>query len=117
VSKAIEAAMRQQEFSESDRVARGEEAAAEMQMSRAERIGTRWRVSDDALWNPFEVVSFMGLIVFGFGWFMGRDKFVFVAELFLPVLVVGIAVVIAQAVLRRKAGEAGVLKVLRERIR
>lgn len=106
----------QRDYAESSRVD-PPVSKAEMRMSRAEKIGSGWRVGEDALWNPLEVVSFLLWIVFGFGWFMGRDHFVFVAELFLPVLTIGALVVIAQAVLRRKAGEANVLKVLRDRIR
>ena len=85
--------------------------------SRQERIARAWKVRDDALWNPFEVAAFIGMIIFGFGFLLGRDHFFFAMELFFPVIVIGIAVLILQAGLRRKAGERGVLSLMRDRIR
>lgn len=96
---------------------RGDGFVDEAQLRREERIGRAWRVRDDALWNPFEVVAYVGLIVFAFGFLLGHGKYMFAAELFLPVLIVGALVVLWQAVMRYRAGEPGVLKVLIERIR
>lgn len=87
-----------------------------VQMPRSERIGRKWQVSDEALWNPFEVISFTLWIVFGFGFLLGRSHYVFVAKLFLPVILIAVVVLVGQAVLRRRAGEAGVLKVMRVRM-
>ncbi|MDQ2090530.1 hypothetical protein [Marimonas arenosa] len=115
MSKAIQAAMSQEQFPESARV-RPPAPEAEVRMSPTEKIGSRWRVREDALWNPFEVISNMLWIVFGFGFFMGRSHYAFVAELFAPVFVLGFAVLLGQATLRRRAGEAGVMVVMRRRL-
>ena len=108
-----------------DRMQQGGEAnaliapvqASEGRIGRSERIGRAWKIKDEELWNPFEVVFFVLWIIFGFGFLMGRDHFLFAAELFLPVAVFGLAVVVVQAVMRRRAGEKGVLAVMRDRIR
>ena len=88
----------------------------DMTMSRTEKIGSRWRVRDDALWNPFEVIFLIAWIVLGFGFLLGHGNYAYVATLFLPVILFAVVVVLAQAVLRWKAGETSVFGVMRERI-
>ena len=92
------------------------DAPNEEQMSRAERVGNAWRVSDDALWNPFEVIAFVVNIIFVFGFFLGQSHYLFVAELFFPVILIAICVLIFQATLRWRAGENGALRVMRDRL-
>lgn len=86
------------------------------EMSRAERLGHAWRVRDDALWNPFEVIAFLVNIIFVFGFVLGRSHYLFVAELFFPVILLSVCVLVYQAIARRRAGESGVLKMMRDRI-
>ena len=46
--------------------------ASEGRIGRSERIGRAWKIKDEELWNPFEVVFFVLWIIFGFGFLMGR---------------------------------------------
>lgn len=120
MSKAIQAAMSQQDFPESARISpqapSRQQPPEPEELTRIERVGAAWRVREDALWNPFEVASNMLWIVLGFGFLLGRSNYVFAIELFAPVILLGVAVLLGQAVLRWFAGEAGVLSVMRTRI-
>ncbi len=86
-------------------------------LSRTERVGHAWRVRDDALWNPFEVIAFLVNIVFFFGFILGHSHYLFVFQLFLPVVLLSSIVIIYQTVMRRRAGENGPIRHLIERIR
>ena len=71
---------------------------------RAEQMGYALRVRDNALWNPFEVIAEIILIIFAFGFLLGRSHYLFVVELFFPVIVIGVAIVIWQIVRRWRVG-------------
>lgn len=73
-------------------------------------------VKDEALWNPFEVLAFVAAIILVFGFVLGDGNYAFASELFAPVAVTAVVVVIAQNALRWKSGQIGVLRVLRNRI-
>ena len=75
-----------------------------------------WWMADEALWNPFEVAASVAAIMFWFAFLMGRRNYGFAAELFLPVLWVGVAVVIWQGIARYRAGLPGVFSVMVRRI-
>ena len=92
-------------------------ARSEEQASRAEQMGQALRVRDDALWNPFEVIAMVFLIIFSFGFLLGQSHYLFVAELFFPVVVIGAMVVALQTVLRWRAGDYGLLGKLHDLLR
>ena len=75
-----------------------------------------WWISDDALWNPFEVLHFALWIVLGFGYLLGRKNYAFAFELFALAIVFASIVVIVQALARRSIGAPNVFRVLRDRI-
>ncbi|UYV37557.1 hypothetical protein N4R57_00030 [Rhodobacteraceae bacterium D3-12] len=91
-------------------------AQGKVKMSRTERLGHAWRVRDDALWNPFEVIAFLVNIIFVFGFVLGQSHYLFVAELFFPVILLSVCVLVYQAIARRRSGESGALEVMRDRI-
>ncbi|MDQ2094018.1 hypothetical protein [Rhodalgimonas zhirmunskyi] len=86
-------------------------------MERAERMGKYWKIRDDALWNPFEVFVFILLIVLAFGMFLGRGHFLYVLELFTPVVLVGVWVLLAQALIRYRAGQETFLQMFFRKFR
>lgn len=81
----------------------------ETRMDRAERIGYGLRVRDTVLWSPVEAVVFVVLIILVFGFVLGRSHYAFVAELFFPVIVIGLSVAIVQTAIRWRAGDFGLL--------
>lgn len=87
----------------------GAAAQNEDRAGRVEKIGQAMRVRDDALWNPFEVVALIFLIIFAFGFLLGRSHYLFVIELFFPVILIGAAVVAVQSVQRWSEGDFGLL--------
>ncbi len=86
-------------------------------LDRAERMGKYWKIRDDALWNPFEVLMFIVLIVLAFGMFLGRGHYMFAMELFLPVMLVGVWVLMGQALLRYRAGQETFLEMFFRKFR
>jgi len=100
-----------------------EERAARAAMRRAQRMeqsqrmGKYWKIRDDALWNPLEVFVFIALIILVFGMFLGRGHFLFVLELFTPVVLVGVWVLLAQALLRYRAGQETFLQMFFRKFR
>lgn len=82
------------------------EQRSEDAKSRAEQMGYALNVRDNTLWNPFEVIAEVVLIIFAFGFLLGRSHYLFVAELFFPVIVIGVAIVIWQIVQRWRAAKA-----------
>ena len=71
-----------------------------------------WWLADEALFNPFEVVASVAGIMFWFAFLLGRKKYGFVAEHFMPVLWVGGAMILWQGIARHRAGFSGVFKVM-----
>lgn len=80
-------------------------------------LGDFWKVSDAALWNPFEVAALLAGIVFVFGFVLGQGKYAFVAELFSPVIFLAVSIVFYQSIARYIAGEASSLAMLKDRMR
>jgi hypothetical protein len=89
-------------------------AQSEEHLGRAEKMGNAWRIREDALWNPFEVAAFVFMIIFAFGFLLGGSQYLFVAELFFPVIVIGVAVVVFQTGLRWRIGDFGLFSRLRD---
>lgn len=81
-----------------------------------EEAAPPWWLTDEALWNPFEVVASVAGIVFWFALLMGRRNYGFAADLFMPVLWVGGAVVVWQGIARYRAGLPGVFRVMVRRV-
>lgn len=86
-------------------------------IKRAERIGKYWKVRDDALWNPLEVFVFIVLIVLAFGLFLGHGHYLYALELFTPVVLIGVWVLLAQALFRRRAGQETFLEMFFRKLR
>ena len=83
------------------------EARSEDRMGRTEQLGHGLRVRDEMLWSPLEVVAFPVLIVLVFGFVLGGGNYGYVAEMFLPVIVIGVAVMVFQTLQRWRAGNLG----------
>ncbi len=77
--------------------------------SRMEQMGQALRVRDDTLWNPFEVIATIFLIIFAFGFLLGRSHYLFVVELFSPVIVIGALILVFQTAKRWRGGSFGLL--------
>ena len=87
-------------------------ASDEDVLRKSEKLGMAWRIKDDKLWSPFEAVASSIAIIFVFGFLLGQDHYFFVMELFFPVIVVGVGVLVAQVILRIRAGDPDVIKQL-----
>lgn len=90
-------------------------AKQEKRLQRSEALGRAWKIRDDALWNPLEVLIFIVAIVLGFAFVLGRNHIMFAMELFLPVMLVGVWVLFGQAILRKRAGQRTFLEMFFER--
>lgn len=72
--------------------------------SRMEQMGQAFQVRDSAMWNPLEVIASVFLIIFAFGFLLGRSHYLFVVELFSPVIVLAAVILLFQTIKRWRGG-------------